>query len=94
MGDDDPGDRPWCGGRGQPAHGLSIWATQQWGTTFPYGTLLINVLGSCAIGLMMAHKIKRLPVVDASGRLLGLVGWAGVLAAVSHQHDRGEAESR
>ena len=60
-----------------PRYGLSIWAAQQWGTTFPYGTLLINVLGSCAIG-----------------RLLGLVGRAGVLAAVSHQHDRGEAESR
>jgi len=36
-----------------------------------------------AIRLMMAHKIKRLPVVDASGRLVGLVGRAGVLAAVS-----------
>ena len=36
---------------------------------------------------MMAHKIKRLPVVDASGRLVGLVGRPGVLAAVSQQHD-------
>jgi CBS-domain-containing membrane protein len=33
---------------------------------------------------MMAHKIKRLPVVDADGRLIGLVGRAGVLAAISH----------
>jgi len=36
---------------------------------------------------MMAHKIKRLPVVDAGGRLVGLVGRAGVLAAVSHHDD-------
>jgi CBS domain-containing protein len=41
-----------------------------------------------AIGLMMAHKIKRLPVVDAGGRLVGLVGRAGVLAAISHNDDR------
>jgi CBS-domain-containing membrane protein len=27
---------------------------------------------------------KRLPVVDAEGRLIGLLGRAGVLAALSH----------
>jgi CBS domain-containing protein len=41
-----------------------------------------------AIRLMIAHRIKRLPVVDADGRLVGLVGRAGVLAALSHQHDQ------
>jgi CBS domain-containing protein len=41
-----------------------------------------------AIRLMMSHKIKRLPVVDANGQLVGLVGRAGVLAAISHQQDR------
>jgi CBS domain-containing protein len=40
-----------------------------------------------AIRLMMAHKIKRLPVVDLDGRLVGLVGRAGVLAAISHHDD-------
>jgi CBS domain-containing protein len=40
-----------------------------------------------AIRLMMAHKIKRLPVIDLDGRLVGLVGRAGVLAAVSHHDD-------
>lgn len=42
-----------------------------------------------AIRLMMAHRVKRLPVVDASGRLVGLVGRAGVLAALSHAPGRG-----
>lgn len=141
-------------------YALSLWAARQWGTGFPYDTLLINVLGSFLIGLvlvlatttsassgssptamssgarpgalrsltdwfgggrrpeglevaardriaadvmtspvvtvtpdspiveairlMMAQHIKRLPVVDAAGRLVGLVGRAGVLAAVSH----------
>lgn len=36
------------------------------------------------IRLMMMYKVKRLPVVDAQGRALGMVGRAGVLAALSH----------
>ena len=32
---------------------LSQWAAQQWGVAFPYGTLLINVLGSFAIGVVL-----------------------------------------
>jgi CBS domain-containing protein len=32
---------------------------------------------------MMAHKIKRIPIIDADGRLVGMVGRAGVLAALS-----------
>jgi CBS domain-containing protein len=41
-----------------------------------------------AIRLMIAHRIKRLPVVDSGDRLIGLVGRAGVLAAISHQDAR------
>lgn len=36
-----------------------------------------------AIRLMMLHKIKRIPVVDADGRLIGLVGRAGALHALA-----------
>lgn len=32
-----------------------------------------------ALRLLLEHKIKRLPVVDAEGRLLGLVGRGGIL---------------
>ncbi len=32
-----------------------------------------------ALQLMLAHQIKRLPVVDAEGRLLGLLGRASLL---------------
>jgi CBS domain-containing protein len=35
-----------------------------------------------AIRLMVAHNVKRLPVVDEAGRLLGLIGRAAVLAAL------------
>ncbi len=39
-----------------------------------------------ALKLLLEHQIKRLPVVDADGRLVGLVGRAGVLLALSAQH--------
>jgi CBS domain-containing protein len=35
-----------------------------------------------AIRLMMAHKVKALPVVDADGKFVGIVGRAGVLTAL------------
>ena len=34
-------------------YGLSLWAAQRWGAAFPYGTLMINVIGSFAIGLLL-----------------------------------------
>jgi CrcB protein len=57
-------------------YGLSIWAAQQWGATFPYGTMLINVLGSCAIGLVMVLLTTRLTVSDV-WRLLIVTGLLG-----------------
>lgn len=35
--------------------------------------------------LLLAHRIKRLPVVDAGGRLVGLVGRGGILQAMSQE---------
>jgi CrcB protein len=57
-------------------YGLSIWAAQQWGTTFPYGTLVINILGSFAIGVAMALLTTRLAVSDL-WRLLIVTGLLG-----------------
>ena len=59
-----------------PTYGLSIWAAQQWGATFPYGTLLINVLGSFAIGVVMVLLTTRLAVSDV-WRLLIVTGLLG-----------------
>jgi len=42
-----------------------------------------------AIRTLMGHRIKRMPVVDGAGRLVGLVGRAGLLQALSdpwHEH--------
>jgi CrcB protein len=57
-------------------YALSIWAAQRWGTAFPYGTLLINVLGSFAIGVLMVLLTTRLAVANA-WRLLIVTGFLG-----------------
>ncbi len=31
---------------------VSVWAVLQWGAAFPWGTLIVNVLGSAAIGVL------------------------------------------
>jgi fluoride exporter len=36
-------------------HGINIVAARAFGTEFPYGTLIINVLGSLAMGLIVEY---------------------------------------
>lgn len=38
---------------------LSNWVAARWGTGFPYGTLLINVLGSLGIGIVLGLLAAR-----------------------------------
>lgn len=55
---------------------LSQWAAQQWGAAFPYGTLLINVLGSFAIGVVMALAATN-AAITTNWRLLIVTGLLG-----------------
>jgi CBS domain-containing protein len=41
----------------------------------------------------LEHKIKRLPVVDANGRLVGLVGRGGILQALGQSSEANAAAS-
>ena len=68
-------------------YGLSIWAAQQWGAAFPYGTLLINVLGSFAIGVVMVLLTTRLAVSDMWRLLLvtGLLGGFTTFSTFSYE---------
>ena len=85
----------WIGGGRRP-EGLEVTARGRTAAdvmTSPVVTVTPETSIPEAIRLMMAHKIKRLPVVDASGQLVGLVGRAGVLTAVSHRQDDEPAET-
>lgn len=76
----------WFGGGARPER-LEVDARERTAAdimTSPVVTVTPETPVTEAIHLMMTHKIKRLPVIDTGGRLVGLVGRAGVLAAVSH----------
>jgi CrcB protein len=57
-------------------YALSLWAARQWGATFPYGTLLINVSGCFAIGMVMVLLTTRFTSGD-TWRLLLVTGLLG-----------------
>jgi fluoride exporter len=41
---------------------IGTWAADRWGPDFPYGTLLINVSGSFAIGVVLAFVGDRVGI--------------------------------
>jgi CBS domain-containing protein len=51
--------------------------------TTPVITIAAKATPADAMRLMLEHHIKRLPVLDDYGRLVGLIGRAGVLRALS-----------
>jgi CBS-domain-containing membrane protein len=53
--------------------------------TSPVITVTPDTSLSEALHLLLTHRIKRLPVVDADGRLVGLVGRGGVLQALNRE---------
>lgn len=58
--------RYWVGG----------WAATRFGTSFPYGTLIINLTGSFILGLFMTLAVERF-LWDPRLRILFAVGFLG-----------------
>jgi CrcB protein len=61
---------------------LGTWVAQKWGSTFPVGTLLINVTGSFLLGLFMTLATERF-LIDPRWRLLVAVGFLGAYTTFS-----------
>ena len=61
---------------------LGTWAAEKIGTGFPYGTLIINVTGSLALGLFMTLITDRF-ILDPRWRLLIAVGFLGAYTTFS-----------
>jgi fluoride exporter len=64
--------RYWIGG----------WAAERFGTTFPYGTLIINVTGSLVLGFFITLVTDRF-LVDPRWRLLVAIGFLGAYTTFS-----------
>ena len=71
------------GGVGSVArYQTSVWAAEKFGVDFPYGTLLVNVVGCYLIGLFMILATERF-MLPAHWRLLIASGFLGGLTTFS-----------
>ena len=61
---------------------LSRFAVKEFGAVFPYGTLIINILGSVIVGLFVTWTTERV-LVDPRWRLLVVVGFCGSFTTFS-----------
>lgn len=52
------------------------WAAQRFGSSFPYGTLLINISGSFLLGLIISMSMENF-IIDPRLRLLLTIGFLG-----------------
>lgn len=61
---------------------VSNWAAEKFGAEFPYGTLIVNVIGCFIIGAFMTMATERL-IINPYWRLLVTVGFVGGLTTFS-----------
>ena len=61
---------------------LSRLAAIELGSVFPYGTLFINIMGSCIVGFFVIWTSER-ALVDPRWRLLVVVGFCGSFTTFS-----------
>lgn len=61
---------------------LSRLLAREFGVAFPYGTLLINILGSVIVGYFVVWTTER-ALVDPRWRLLVVVGFCGSFTTFS-----------
>jgi CrcB protein len=64
-------------------YGVSLLAAKLFGTRFPYGTLMVNLLGCFLIGLAFALGDRGLGIMNPSMRLFFMTGYLGALTTFS-----------
>lgn len=58
------------------------WAAETYGTGFPYGTLIVNVVGCFVIGIIMTLVTEKF-IINPYWRLLTVTGFLGGLTTFS-----------
>jgi CrcB protein len=61
---------------------LGDWAAQKWGSSFPIGTMIINLTGSLLLGFFITLATERF-MLDPRWRLLVAVGFLGAYTTFS-----------
>ncbi|HLY28509.1 MAG TPA: fluoride efflux transporter CrcB [Aggregatilineales bacterium] len=61
---------------------VSLWAANQFGKTFPWGTLMINLTGSALLGVFTAWAANR-TTLDPRVRLFVAIGFFGAYTTFS-----------
>jgi CrcB protein len=61
---------------------VSGWAADRFGATFPWGTLIINISGSCLLGIFLGWVSNHINV-DPRVRLLVATGFFGAYTTFS-----------
>ncbi len=64
-------------------YGVSLLAVQLFGTRFPWGTLIVNLVGCFLIGLAFAWGERGLSLMNPSMRLFFMTGYLGALTTFS-----------
>jgi fluoride exporter len=63
-------------------HGVGIWAERLWGDGFPWGTFLVNALGSFVLGLLI-EAFVRTDAVSPGMRAALTTGFLGAFTTFS-----------
>lgn len=58
-------------------YGTGVLVGAVWKSAFPLGTMLINIIGSAAMGLFVGYLARTTPAWQADGRLFVAVGILG-----------------
>jgi len=58
-------------------YGAGVAVGRLWSSSFPLGTMLINIVGSLAMGLFIGYLVRTTPTWQADARLFVAVGIFG-----------------
>ncbi len=58
-------------------YGTGVLVGKAWSASFPLGTMLINIVGSLAMGLCIGYLVRTTPAWQADARLFVAVGVLG-----------------